>query len=381
MLKKYLWLLVFLMAIRAQATTDSSHVRISLLTCGSGEQPWETFGHTAIRITDTLAGTDNVYNYGTFNGYDENFLINFTRGKLLYYLSYYPFPHFVEEYAQSGRSIREQELQLSGNDKIALYNFLINNAKDENKYYKYDFFFDNCATRIRDAFERTLGSAFSYAEVLPASSISFRNIINQYFYRVHWQRFGVNLLLGSRIDQPMTNKDIMFLPDYLEKGVAGARLNGKSIVAHQQTILEGSQSLPAGINGPLVLTSVIALFTIISMAIPSWRKVRSVLRFSLLFFTGFLGCFMLVMWWGTDHQSCGNNLNLLWALPTNMVAAFMHHKNKGRYAVVAIALLLLSLLLHLFKVQELPLLELSPLLLSMLLVYGSIYRKTSFHKK
>src|SRR5690606_14552304 len=132
--------LIFL-SLGCFAQTDSSGIRISLLTCGTGPMPWETFGHTAIRITDSMAGTDNVYNYGTFDGYDDDFLINFARGKLLYYLSYYPYPAFIEEYRSDNRSVSEQVLLLNAPDKIKLYNFLIHNARPENKYYKYDFFY------------------------------------------------------------------------------------------------------------------------------------------------------------------------------------------------------------------------------------------------
>ena len=374
-LRKSILVFFLLFCVKASAQTDSTHLRISLLTCGTGLEPWETFGHTAIRITDSLAGTDNVYNYGTFNGYDDDFLIKFTRGKLLYYLSYYPYPNFLQEYVESHRSVREQVLNISGEDKIDIYNFLNNNARDENKYYKYDFFFDNCATRIRDAFPTAFGNNFEYAKVLPENKeISFRNIINQYFYRVHWQRFGVNILLGSRIDKIMTESDVMFLPDFLERAVAGSTLNGKKIAATSTTELSGSPTLPAGLNGPLILTICIALLTIIGLTKKSLNRLGKLMVFLNLFITGFIGCFILVMWFATDHQGCSNNFNLLWALPTNLIVAFAPKRNKNRYALIAIVLIFVSLILHLFKVQELPILEISPLLLSLLFVHGSLYK-------
>ncbi len=374
-LRKSILVFFLLFCVKASAQTDSTHLRISLLTCGTGLEPWETFGHTAIRITDSLAGTDNVYNYGTFNGYDDDFLIKFTRGKLLYYLSYYPYPNFLQEYVESHRSVREQVLNISGEDKIDIYNFLNNNARDENKYYKYDFFFDNCATRIRDAFPTAFGNNFEYAKVLPENKeISFRNIINQYFYRVHWQRFGVNILLGSRIDKIMTESDVMFLPDFLERAVAGSTLNGKKIAATSTIELSGSPTLLAGLNGPLILTICIALLTIIGLTKKSLNRLGKLMVFLNLFITGFIGCFILVMWFATDHQGCSNNFNLLWALPTNLIVAFAPKRNKNRYALIAIVLIFVSLILHLFKVQELPILEISPLLLSLLFVHGSLYK-------
>ena len=375
-LQRNLFLFVLFISIHVHAQTDSSHLRISLLTCGTGTEPWETFGHTAIRITDSLAGTDNVYNYGTFNGYDDDFLIKFTRGKLLYYLSYYPYPHFLEEYRHSNRSVSEQLLNISGEDKIDIYNFLINNARDENKYYKYDFFFDNCATRIRDVFPKALGSAFQYPNVLPDGKLSYRNIINQYFYRVHWQRFGVNILLGSKIDKIMSNEEIMFLPDFLESGVGRAVYRGRPIAQPSTVELEGSPRLPAGMNGPLISTCIIALFTILGLVLPSLRGLGNAMIFFNLFLTGFIGCFIMVMWLATDHQACANNFNLLWALPTNLVVAFAPKRNRDKYALVAIGLIFISLFLHILKVQELPIVELSPLLLALLFVMGALYKRS-----
>src|ERR1700754_3646150 len=98
------FLLVFLWSF-ANAQTDSTHLRISLLTCGVGDEIWETFGHTAVRVTDSVNGTDVVYNYGTFNGYEKDFELKFMRGKLLYYVSCYPFIDFMSEYQMAGRKV------------------------------------------------------------------------------------------------------------------------------------------------------------------------------------------------------------------------------------------------------------------------------------
>ena len=372
----FICLFFFAFTQNSFAQTDTSHLRISLLTCGTGLQPWETFGHSAIRITDSAKGTDDVYNYGTFNGYDEDFLMNFTRGKLLYYLSYYPYRQFLLEYQEAGRSVMEQELTLPGKAKQALYEYLTWNAREENKYYKYDFFFDNCATRIRDVFPRALGKEFHLGNVLPEENkLSFRQIINQYFYRVHWQRFGVNLLLGSKIDKPMTNEDIMFLPDFLRDGILKAAYKGQKISATPATVVTGSEPLKAGVNAPFIVMLAVFILTAAGFFMNSFKGLGNVMSFLVLFLSGFIGCSILVMWFGTDHQACQNNFNLLWALPTNLILAFASKKNKDKYAVIAIVLLLVSLVLHLLKIQQLPLLELSPFLLSLLFIYGMIYRK------
>lgn len=356
---------------------DNSHLQVSLLTCGSGDEIYETFGHTAIRVVDSAAGTDMVYNYGTFDGYTENFELQFMRGKLLYYVTCYPYSVFLQEYAEYHRSIEEQVLQISGGAKQSISNYLKNNARDENKYYKYDFFFDNCATRIRDVFRYALGVKFKYADVLPKEgNITFRQIINRYFYRTHGERVGVNLLLGSRIDKPMTNLDIMFLPDYLRDGLAGATLKGKPIVGNTVKVLDGSPYKPAGFNWVLALTICLALLTMVGLVLPAAKPLGRIMQFTILFITGLLGCLMLVMWFATDHQGCQNNYNVLWALPTNLIIAFTGKRNKSRYAIIGTLLIFVSFGLHILKVQELAILELSPILLSLLFVYVNIWKQS-----
>ncbi len=371
---RHLLLLLFAStATCLHAQTDSSRLRISLLTCGTGLQPWETFGHSGVRVVDSVRGTDDVYNYGTFNGYDEDFLMKFTRGKLLYYLSYYPYRQFVLEYSAVGRSVHEQVLLLDGPAKEKIYEFLQWNALEENKYYKYDFFFDNCATRIRDVFPASLGKDFRFGNTLPPGvDLSFRDIINQYFYRVHWQRFGVNLLLGSPIDQKMTNEHIMFLPDFLSEGIGKATLAGRPVSTDRVTVVPAEAPEPAGLNQPLILMLLILALTIIGIFV---RKLGDVMTFLLLFLTGFIGCFIIVMWLGTDHQACQDNFNLLWALPTNLFFAFASKRNKDKYAAIGILLILVSFIVHLLEIQKLLLPEFAPLLLALLLTYGMIYRK------
>jgi hypothetical protein len=377
MIKRLITLIVFLAVfVNSFGQTDSSHLRISLLTCGTGDEIYETFGHTAVRVIDSVNGTDNVYNYGTFS-FGPGFELQFMRGKLLYYVSFYPYTDFLEEYSIYHRSVEEQVLITGDKEKQEIFEYLKNNALEENRYYKYDFFFDNCATRIRDIFPKALGDKFKYNNVLPQGrSLTFRDIMDQYFYRVHWERVGCDILLGSRIDKVMTNADIMFLPDYLRDGLASATVDGKTIATPRQLILPGSEHKDAGVNQPFVLMVIVCLLTIIGLAFKPLKLLGNTMSFFILFVTGLLGCLIVVMWLGTDHQGCQNNFNILWALPTNIIMAFASKRNKGRYALIGIILLMVTLLLHIFSVQGLPLLEIGPLLLALLFIYASIYRRS-----
>lgn len=376
MYRNLLLCLLLLLPAGLFAQEDSSRLRISLLTCGPGDEIWAQFGHTAIRVTDSAMATDLVYNYGTFS-FGEGFEIQFMRGKLLYYVSYYPYELFLDEYSNPERRVEEQVLQISGGQKKAIQDYLVENAKEENRYYKYDFFFDNCATRIRDVFPMAMDKDFSYGPTLPETSkLTFRQIMNEYFYRVHFERLGCNLLLGSPIDKVMTESEVMFLPDFLRDGMAGATLAGRKIAPETTVVFEGPGKVPAGPNWPLIVLSIAAVLTIIGIAVPTLKLLGDFMSFLFLFVTGLLGCLMLVMWLWTDHQGCQQNYNILWALPTNVIFAFVPRKRtKNKYAILAVVLIFVSLLLHVSGIQQLPLLELSPLLLALLFIFGSIIKR------
>ena len=360
------------------ASPTESHLRISLITCGPGdEEIYEVFGHTALRVIDSVAHMDIVYNYGTFE-YGPNFEMQFMRGKLLYCVAVQRYADFVDEYVQAKRKVEEQVLLLNGKQKESVYSFLQWNAEPANRYYKYDFFFDNCATRIRNIFPSpdVFGSAFHYAQVIPTGSrLTFRDIINRYFYLDHWTRVGVNILLGSRIDRVMSNTDIMFLPDYLRDGVAGATVNGQKIAGNTMLLLPGETPPQAGVNEPFLLTLLIAVLTILGVTVKRFRLLGRIMSSLLMLTTGLLGCLIFVMWFGTDHQGCGNNFNILWCLPTNLILAFAKPKGRSKYAVIAILLLLVSFALDIFRVQGL-IPEFFPLFVALLFVYGTIYRNS-----
>ena len=386
-----LFLLLFApgLSIYAQQDTGSAdtthfsngirHLRISLLTCGPGdEEIYEVFGHTAVRIIDSIEHTDLVYNYGTFQ-YGPGFELQFMRGKLLYYLGVDQYNDFMQEYVQAKRSVEEQVLLLNWKQKEHIYDFLQWNAEPGNKYYKYDFFFDNCATRIRDIFPRpeVFGKTFHFGNALPQGKhLTFRDIINQYFYKDQWTRMGVNILLGSKIDKQMSNMDIMFLPDYLRDGVGAGTVNGHNIATAPVLILPGNNATPAGINWAIVLSCVLAILTIAGLTVNRLRILGKIMSILMLFVTGLLGCLILVMWFATDHQGCSNNFNILWCLPLNVVVAFFNPKGKGKYALIAMILIFVSLLLHFINVQGLLLAEFGPLLIALLFIYGTIYKNS-----
>lgn len=358
-------------------TTDQT--RISLLTCGVGDELYSSFGHTAIRYTDPAAGIDEVYNYGMFN-FGPDFLMQFTRGKLLYYVGTNNYLSFVDDYRYEQRSVVEQKLNLSREQKNKILSFLNNNLKPENKYYKYDFLYDNCATRVRDIFPAILGPGFSFGPSLPeGKKISFRKIINEYQRNNHWARLGINIVLGSRIDKVMTNEEAMFLPDMLLQGVATARLDGKDIVAGSpKQIVRGADRSALSPNGPMWVMIGLLLITLLIFFVRPLQVLKPLVSLLHLFLSGLLGVMLLFMWLGTDHQSCANNYNLLWALPFNLPFAFTIFKPRKwhkQYSLIAIVLLTLALMVHVIGIQVMALTELLPFFLCLLYVYLFVYKR------
>ena len=186
---------------------DSSRIRISLLTCTPGEELYSIFGHSAIRIIDSNNVTDYIYNYGTFNFDDNGFYLKFIRGKLLYFVSIERTEDFLAFYTLENRGIAEQILQLTGDEKIAIQKALKENLKEENKYYKYDFFLDNCTTRLRDVISNKKYPKPLLPLVMPAST-TYRNAIHQYLDKggQKWSELGIDILLGMPTDKIKNNQ-------------------------------------------------------------------------------------------------------------------------------------------------------------------------------
>lgn len=359
----------------------TSHLRISILTCGVGDELYSSFGHTGVRVIDSVRHTDEVYNYGTFNFSDPEFYKKFTLGKLPYYLDKSSFNDFMYTYVEEKRNVEEQVLDFTAAQQKATIAYLENNLRPEYRAYKYDFLFDNCATRVRDIFPKVLGEEFYFGDVLHNKKISYRGIINQYLSNKHWERFGINLLLGSKVDSLMTDEGSMFLPDCIHTGLVHAKYRGKHVVSESRTILDHKHVFQTTFNGPLWMMISLLILTALSFLVRSFRYLKAVLRFVILLLTGLLGIFMLFMWLCTDHQACSDNLNILWAIPLNVVVAFAAHKKRfwlRIYALASISLLIVALLIHVIGLQQFPLIELSPLLLCLMYIYIDMYKQNIY---
>lgn len=333
--------------------------KISLLTVGTGEDLAAKFGHSAIRLQDPTLGIDEVYGYGTYDFEDPNFYLNFTRGKLAYTISRIPFKYFDYSYQQEKRWIKEQELDLNLQQRTLIVGFLENNLLPENKRYKYDFLFDNCATRIPMVFEKTLGSTFKFDYSYLENHLTFRELIRLKLNPNTWSNFGIDLALGSVIDRKATPYEHLFLPIYVYQQMKHTTLNGKSIVKKESVLLDIPEQND---NSLLFLTP--AFWLGLLLALVTWVTFKDYknerrtkwLDFSLFMLTGFSGMLILFLWFGTDHLATKANYNALWAFAPNAIIGFLILKEEVPkwikfYLILLIGMLFITCILWMFKIQ------------------------------
>lgn len=327
--KAFLLLLLgfLLLSAFSEAQTDTTcGIRISVLTCSPGDELYSLFGHSAIRIVDSIARTDTIYNWGTFDFDEPNFYLKFMRGKLLYFVSSDVLYDFLAVYQYEGRSVYEQVLNLTCDEKKQIKHAVDSNMTGDNRFYRYDFTYDNCTSRIRDLVFNNIKDLHVASDIVPPGT-TFRNLIHSYLDKggQPWSKLGIDILLGAKADKQPTNYEAMFLPDYLMKALDSSTVNNRPIVDTKKLILpQESNGEVSGVYQPLIALSIVCLLLFaISMLKASWAKTFTKFADSfLLYITGVLGLLIIFMWFFTDHIACADNYNIIWAVPTNVVAGF-----------------------------------------------------------
>ena len=341
----------------------SDRAEISVLTLG----PWQgevftAFGHSAFRVYDPVRRIDAAYNYGVFDFDQPNFYLNFARGNNMYMLGVMSYPHFEYAYMSDNRYIHEQILNLRPDQKQRLFDFLQWNARPENREYLYDYFYDNCATKIPEVMLRVFGDSVAFDGSYIKTRYSFRDLTDIYLEQQPWGDLGIDIGLGLPTDKIATPYEYMFLPDYVESGFANATIlaNGKRepLVKKTNIIYESHpEENASGFFSPLI---VFTLFLLVTMMI-SYRDLKRngiSMYFDGVLFTivGFLGLCLLLLWTVTSHHAAARNFNLLWALPTHLIAVIAFARKpawlKKYFLIVSIAMGLL-LVVWVFLPQDL----------------------------
>lgn len=262
--------LLFCTPLSAQILLSDS-AKLYLLTCTPGTEVWSKYGHTGIRVCDEANKMDIVFNYGIFSLMEDGFYLKFIKGDTYYQLGIESYSHFVRFYNKIGRKTYLQELNLTPEQKQQVFDALMLNYRPENRFYLYNFVFDNCATRpyylLKNALQDTIISSYQGYANQP-----FRSTITHYTGPFSWVDFGINMVFGSKADQPMTNEQRLFLPEELMFYLSEAHLSdGTPLVIHENIAPFEIDNVPWYADCRFG----IALFALLMVLISWWDRKRN----------------------------------------------------------------------------------------------------------
>lgn len=315
---------VFSMTIAAaQPLQLSERSYIEVYTCAPGNQLYSQFGHTAIGVIDPRQNLHEVFNYGTFSFNTPHFYLKFCAGKLLYQLSTESYREFVYTYEHRGRQVVAQRLNLTLEQRQHLYELLEENSLPENCDYQYDFFFDNCATRVLDMLYHAFGESLTYTATDTLPQPSMRDCIHPYLDGSQWTKTGIDLVLGSITDHRATSRQQSFIPDKLHDYLADCQIDTLPLVSNTRLLVESKivyDKTPWFLSPMLIFC-----LLLIAVVVMTFRlSATALVIFDRIYFCiiGLLGLLITLLWFATDHGATVGNLNLLWASPLFLVYVF-----------------------------------------------------------
>ena len=332
MLKKILFISLFLFSIIAfsQNPKLSPNTKVSVFTCGRGEELYSTFGHTALRIKDTINELDVVYNYGYFDFSTENFYFKFVKGDLQYFMNVTSYEDFVYEYQTDKRKVVEQTLNLPLAKKQELFDALNTSLLSNGRYYTYKFIDSNCTTMIVDKINSLFGK--NEIQKVDDTSISYRTVLYPYFENFFWYKLGINIVFGAKTD---TNAGQLFLPIELLNSLDKAKIDGKPLVFKKETIVQGDATKTefSFFNSIYLICALLLIILAIN---------KRFLLLSYLFVSGIMGVFLCLIGFFSQHQELLWNYNALLFNPLFLLLPFA----KGNFLKKLNSTLLVMLLLY-----------------------------------
>ncbi|HCZ34554.1 MAG TPA: hypothetical protein DHV26_01345 [Cytophagales bacterium] len=357
-------LLLSTMQVFAQEPTLSDKAEISIITCGPDpNELYSAFGHSAVRVIDPVTGIDYAFNYGVFDFDQPNFYLNFARGRNYYLLAVYNYIDFERAYKRDGRFIHEQVLQLTPTQRDKIYSFLLWNAQPENRTYRYDYYHDNCATRIRDILVNQLAGDLKIDSTSFSAEHSFRQKTDEYLGPLPWGDLGIDICLGLPIDRTMHANEYMFLPDYLESFTDRTQVKSDSgwvALVKEKRIIAAATVEPWNSLVHPWLAFFLLLMIIISISFFDWKRKKLSRWFDVTLFglTGLIGLLLFALWLFTDHHDAARNFNLLWAFPLHLFASLMLFSKRSKnllskYFLFCLVILALTLVFWWALPQEL----------------------------
>ena len=359
---------------------------ISVLTCDPGNEIYSLFGHSALRIKNPINGQDLVVNWGLFEFSESQFQFgyDFAKGRLKYYMGIQLMSNFITEYRRSKRGIREQVLNLSNQEKYKIIQLLEENYKPENRKYKYEFFYDNCSSRLRDVIKKVFGENINFYQSPKSNKFTFRETIHLYLESFPWLKLGIDLVLGKKIDKLVSNENLMFLPlnveEIFDKSLVENNESIKNLVKSKNTLIESFENKNKlnniGFYSWILLAITLLLIVFkLDKALGFWSSLN-------LFIIGLLGIVLVFMWIGTDHNATKMNFNLLWASPFHFILIFCLIKESWNnftywYLILSLILIFTTILFWFTLTQEFNSFV-KPIILELVIIYYYYFKKCGF---
>ena len=321
--------------IDCRPTADG--LQVYLLTFGEGELYWEKYGHNALWFRDTTRMIDAAYNWGTFNFTEPGFLRRLLVGNMQYWVEAYPGRDLITAYERLDRTVVVQRLNLTPAQAQKAYDFAVWNARDENKYYRYDYFRDNCSTRVRDVIDLAVGGGLKTATANTVVPRSYRSETLRLVDDLKLTEFGIDVALGKPADKPLSVWESAFVPSRLRDAVRDVRVPGDGgvqvpLMADERVLYESRMHAEradaprlslAYLGIGLLLASVLVFTGHAGRRSPAVDTLFRVETTVWALLTGLLGVIVLLAWLITDHVFWFFNRNLLLVNPLALFVAIL----------------------------------------------------------
>ena len=320
-----------------QSIELSKNTQVSVITCGTGNESYSLFGHTAIRVRDTINGIDVVYNYGAFDFNTPNFVMKFIKGDLQYFAVAHSYPDFINQYQYERRSVYEQELNMPFPLKQKLFDNLNTSLASGESHYTYKFIDKNCTSMVVDIINKTLDTIAIVKNT--DTDITYRTILYPYFDNHFYEKLGTSIIFGKKVDG--LGKQL-FLPFELQKSLKNISFQNQPLAQENKTLLEFENEAP-GSWWNNMYTYILFLGFIILI------NKKSIDLFYLILIA-IIGLFFTFVGFYSSHLELGYNYNILLFNPT-LLGLLYFYWTKNKKGIYNLALFnILSLGIYFFVV-------------------------------
>ncbi len=313
---------------------QSNDTIVYLLTCGPGTETYSIYGHSAIRIALSEQHSDIVYNWGVFDYSTPNFTWKFAKGRLDYMLATESLKGFLQSYFFEKRYVYSQQMNIDAVEKRKLLELINENLKPENIKYRYDFFYDDCSTRIRDLFEKSIGEKLKYPPAETGKLPTFRDMVGKYQAPYPWLKFGVDLIMGSTSDKRAAFRDRMFLPIDMKDELSEALVHRGDkmipLLRNPEILLdfEAPKIKPNFITSPPFIFTLVIIMILILAAMTKSLNIIRIIDIVIYSVFSILSVLMIFFNFFTDHVQMKWNLNIIWLNPFIIVCLITLILNK-----------------------------------------------------